>query len=141
VSALFLFLSCGTAPVARDPLVLQEIAPLPRAVAAALATPQIIIEIEPVYSIFRIIEVSEVNGVQRYFMVRVGPDRTGILTGGVGEIAEDDAFQRIIGNYRIAAVYGDFFRGEITGLTHRVGPMAFARIQTGEIVREIVTQL
>ena len=121
-----------------DPLILQEIAPLPRAVVVALAAPEIIIEREPIFANFRIIEVSEVNGVQRYFMVRMGADRAGITVGGGGEIAEDEAFQRVIGNYRIAAVYGDFFRGEITGLTHRIGANAFARIQTGEIVREVV---
>lgn len=122
----------------QDPLILQEIAPLPRVVVAALAAPAIIIEVEPVYTNFRIVEVSEVNGVQRYFMVRMGADRSGISVGGNGEIAEDEAFQRVIGNYRIAAVYGDFFRGEITSLTHRIGVNAYARIQTGEIVREII---
>jgi len=124
--------------VVQDPLILQEIAPLPRVVVAALAAPAIIIEVEPVYTNFRIVEVSEVNGVQRYFMVRMGADRSGISVGGNGEIAEDEAFQRVIGNYRIAAVYGDFFRGEITSLTHRIGVNAYARIQTGEIVREII---
>jgi len=139
---LFLLLSCRGAPepivVLHDPLVLQEIAPLPRAIVAALAIPQITIEIEPVYTNFRIIEVSEVNGVQRYFMVRMGAERSGINVGGTGQIAEDEAFQRIIGDYRIAALYGDFFRGEIIGLTHRIGVNAFARVQTGEIVREII---
>jgi hypothetical protein len=136
----FLLLSCRTPPiiVVQDLLTLQEIAPLPRVVAAALAAPAIIIEVEPVYTSFRIVEVSEVNGIQRYFMVRMGAERTGIRVGGSGEIAEDEGFQRVIGNYRIAAMYGDFFRGEITSLTHRIGVNAFARIQTGEIVREIL---
>jgi hypothetical protein len=137
----FILLSCRGAPepvvVLHDPLTLQEIAPLPRAVLATLAAPQVIIEVEPVYTNFRIVEVSEVNGVQRYFIVRVGANRAGISVGGNGEIAEDEAFQRVIGNYRIAAMYGDFFRAEITSLTHRIGVNAFARIQTGEIVREV----
>jgi hypothetical protein len=91
-----------------------------------------------VYATFRIVEVSEVNGVQRFFLVRIGAERTGIQIGVAGEIAEDEAFQRIIGNYRISEMYSDFFRGEIVDLTHRIGANAFVRVQTGERLREIV---
>jgi len=138
IGALVLFLfSCQTPPVEpviiiHDPLVLQEITPLPRAVVAR----QAVSEFEPVYSTFRIAEVSEVNGVQRFFLVRMGADRTGIQIGTAGEIAEDEAFQRIIGNYRIIELYADFFRSEIIDLTHRIGVTAFARVQIGEKVKE-----
>jgi hypothetical protein len=115
--------------VVQDPLVLQEISPLPRAVVVARNEVQ---EFEPVYVTFRIIEVSEVNGVQKYFIVRVGQDKTGVSVGVKGEIAEDSGFERIIGSYRILELYGDFFRCEIEELTHRIGGTAFVRVQTGE---------
>ena len=121
--------------VVQDPLALQEIAPLPRAAAAAKQQ-QAVLEFEPVYASFRIIEVSEINGVQKYFLVKAGADKTGISVGASGEVAEDAGFQKIIGNYKIVEVDGDFFRGEIVELTHRIGPGAYARVKTGEQVKD-----
>ena len=123
----FLFCSCKSMPP--DALVLQEIAPIPQAVIAAR---RVATELEPVYANFRIIEVSEVNGVQRFFMVRMGAERTGIQVGVTGEVGEDAAFQRVIGSFKIIELIGDFFRCEITELTHRIGTNAYARVQTGE---------
>ena len=130
LAAFFLFCSCGSLPP--DTLVLQEIAPIPRSVIAAQ---QPVTEYEPVYSNFRIIEVSEVNGVQRFFMVRLGAERTGIQVGVTGEVGEDATFQRVIGSFKIIELLGDFSRCEITELTHRIGTNAYARVQTGEKVK------
>jgi len=130
---LFMFCSCKSPPVINDPLVLQEVTPLPRPVIAAM---QAVLEYEPVYSVFRIIEVSEVNGVQRYCLVRIGADSTGIATGVTGDIGEDSSFQRIIGNFRIIELFDSFFRCEITELAYRIGANAHVRIQTGERVKE-----
>jgi hypothetical protein len=115
-------------PIIRDPLVLAEVTPLPRQVVAQEPPP----EYEAVYTVFRIIEVSEVSGVQRNFLVRIGADRTGITVGATGDIAEDAAFQKIIGNYRITEVYPEFFRCNIQELSYRIGSGAFVRVQTGE---------
>jgi hypothetical protein len=131
----FLALSCQGSPPA-EPIVLQEIAPIPRAV---LAAQQAVVEYEPVYSTFRIIEVSEVNGVQRFFLARIGTDRTIVKVGVTGDIGEDAEFQRIIGNYKIIELYGDFFRCEIVELTHRIGTNTLARIQTGEVIKGTTT--
>jgi len=137
-AVLFLLLAaCSTSPpepivIIHDPLVLQEIAPLPRTVVLAR---QAVTEFEPVYTTFRILEVSEENGVQKFFLARIGADRSGIQVGVTGEIAEDEAFQRIIGNYAIRELFPEFFRGEIRDLTHRIGHNAFARVKTGERLR------
>jgi hypothetical protein len=134
---LFLACSCMTpavqAPAAQDPLVLMEIAPLPRAVVAAQ---QAVTEYEPVYAVYRIIEVTEVNGVQKFFLVRFGADRAGIEVGVTGEIGEDASFQRIIGNYKIVELLGNFFSCEITELAYRIGTNAHARVVIGEKVKE-----
>ena len=137
--SLFFGISCKSAPpepiiIIQDPLVLQEIAPLPRTVVAR----QTVTEYEPIYSILRIIEVSEVNGVQKFFLVRSGSDKTGISVGVKGDIGEDESFQRIIGNYAIIELYGDFFRCEIVELAYRIGNNAYVRVQTGEMVKEVV---
>jgi hypothetical protein len=126
---LVLAYSCRT----EDVLVLQEIAPIPRVVVAAR---QAVTEYESVYSVFRIIEVTEVNGVQRFFLARIGADRTGVEVEAVGEIGDDAAFQRVIGNYKIVEMHGDFFRCEITELAYRIGSNAHARIKTGEKAKE-----
>jgi hypothetical protein len=112
--------------------------PLPRApvLSTNVVPAEVISEYEPVYAIFRIVEVSEVNGVQRYFIARIGMDRTGIQVGVIGEMAEDERFQRVIGNYRITEMFSDFFRGEIVELTYRIGSTAFVRVQTGERLRQ-----
>jgi hypothetical protein len=127
---LFLFFSCKT-PIIHDPLVLQEISPLPRSIVRQAVTAY-----EPVYSILRIIEVSEVNGVQKYFLVRLGADKTGVSVGVTGDIGEDSTFQRIIGSYTIIEMHGDFFRCEITELAYRIGANAHVRIKIGEKAKE-----
>jgi hypothetical protein len=124
-------------PIIQNPLTLQEIAPLPR--QAVVAAREVVQEFEPVYAVYRIIEVSEVNGVQRTFLVRIGNNRTGISIGVTGDIAEDEGFQKIIGNYKIAEIYGDFFRCDIEELDYRIGANAFIRIQTGEQLKAETT--
>jgi len=128
---VFLACSCKTAP--NNSLVIMEIAPLPKAVVAAQKN---IAEYEPVYAVYRIIEVTEVNGVQKFFLVRFGADKTGIEKGIAGEIGEDAAFPRIIGTFKIIELLGDFFRCEITELAYRIGPNAHARVVIGEKVKE-----
>jgi hypothetical protein len=131
-AAIILFAACsGKPPIIQDPLVLMEVAPLPRQVVAQEPTP----EYEPVYTIYRIIEVSEVGGVQRNFLVRFGADKTGVSVGVTGDIAEDSGFQKIIGNYRVTEVYTDFFRCNIQELSYRIGSTAFIRVQTGEKIK------
>jgi len=130
ISALLILIcSCKT----KDTLVLQEIAPLPKAVVAANQTVK---EFEPVYAVFRIVEVTEVNGVQKFFLVRFPTDRTGIEKGVTGEIGEDASFQRIIGDFKIVELLGNFFRCEITELAYRIGTNAQARVVIGEKVKE-----
>jgi hypothetical protein len=126
----FLVCSCKTPA---DTLALMEVAPLPRAVIAAQ---QAVTEYEPVYAAYRIVEVTEVNGVQRFFLVRFGADRTGVEVGVAGEIGEDASFQRVIGNYRIVEFLGNFFRCEITELAYRIGTNAHIRVVIGEKVKE-----
>lgn len=131
------FVSCKSEPppepivIVNDPLVLQELTALPRSM-----TPIPVQEYEPVYATYRIIEVSEVNGVQRYFLVRMGQDKTGIAVGVTESIAEDQAFQKIIGKYKIIEIFGDFFRCQIEELDYKIGNTAFIRIKTGEKLKE-----
>ncbi|MDR1624926.1 MAG: hypothetical protein LBT33_00160 [Spirochaetia bacterium] len=110
-----------------DPLVLEEIAPLPRRVVVNPAP-----EYEPVYSVMRIVEVSEVNGVQKFFLVRAASPGPHIRQGVRGEIAGDEEFKKIIGGFAIVEVYGDFFRCEALQLDYKIGVNAYIRIQTGE---------
>lgn len=142
VAFLTIFISCKTpeppAPPAppeplvifQDPLVLQEVEPLPRvAIAAATIVKE---EFEPIYAVFRILEVSEVNGVQLFFLVRIGNDRTGIEVGVSDSIAEDAEFEKIIGKYKIIEVMGDFFRCEIEELDYKLSGNNYIRLKIGE---------
>jgi hypothetical protein len=113
--------------LALDPLVLEEITPLPRSVVVNHAP-----EYEPVYSVMRIVEVSEVNGVQKFFLVRAVSPGPHIREGVKGEIAGDEEFKKVIGSFTIVEVYGDFFRCEARQLDYKIGVNAYIRIQTGE---------
>ncbi|MDR1179906.1 MAG: hypothetical protein LBK44_05315 [Spirochaetales bacterium] len=132
---LFIFVSllvsgCVLFPpefVVFDPLVLEEISPLPRTVVVNSVP-----EYEPVYSVMRIIEVSEVNGVQKFFLVRAVSPGPHIREGATGEIGGDEEFRKIIGSFKIIEVYGDFFRCEAVQLDYKIGAGACIRIQTGE---------
>jgi hypothetical protein len=117
--------------IVQDPLVLEEIAPLPRAV---IIKP--VLEYEPVYSVMRIIEVSEVNGVQKFFLARAGADRAHIAAGKAGEIGEEAEFKKIIGTCTIIEIFGDFFRCEVQQLDYKIGPSAHIRIRTGERLKQ-----
>ena len=133
VLAAFLCVCCAEPPapvVVFDPLVLEEIAPLPRAV---IIKP--VLEYEPVYSVMRIIEVSEVNGVQKFFLVRAGADKAQMREGLQADIGDDGEFRRIIGSCAIVESYVDFFRCEVRQLDYRIGPGAHIRVQTGERLR------
>jgi hypothetical protein len=129
--------SCKSGPeTVHDPLVLQEIAPIPRTVRAGpVAT-----EYEPVYSVMRIVEISEVNGVQKYILIRAGADRTGIDLDVAGDIGDDAAFQRVIGNFKIIEIHGNFIRCEIIELAYRIGPSAYVRIKIGEQLKEAASR-
>jgi len=129
VSAALLAGCAGdTAPVIIvDPLVIEEIAPLPRAVVI-----KPVLEYEPVYAVMRIIEVSEVNGVQKFFLARAGAEKALIREGEEADIGDDADFHKIIGNCAVVEVYGDFFRCEVRQLDYKIGPAAHIRIKTGE---------
>jgi hypothetical protein len=73
-----------------------------------------------------------VNGVQRYVLARIGTDKTNIKIDTTGDIALNESFAEVIGNYRIVEIYGTFFRCEIVSLNRRIGASAFIRIQIGE---------
>ena len=123
--------SCSSVDPKANALALLEIAPLPRAVVV-----KPVIEYEPVYSVLKIIEVSEVNGVQKYFLTKFGADKTGVSVGVTGDIAEDPEFTKIIGTYKIIEVYKDFFKSQIDMLSYKIGAVAYIRIKTGEKVKE-----
>ncbi len=143
LAVVLFFFSCKSEPpplplppppepiiIIENPLVLQELNPLPRSIV-----PVYVEEYEPVYTAFRVVEVSEVNGVQQYFLARIGTDRRGIEIGVTESIAEDEAFDRIIGKFRIIEIFGDFFRCEIEELDYKIGGTAFIRVKTGERIK------
>jgi hypothetical protein len=137
VCLILISFSCKSEPppepiiIIEDPLVLQELNPLLRSIV-----PVYVAEYEPVYAVFRIIEVSEVDGVQRYFLARLGADRTGIEVGLSESIAEDEAFSKIIGKYQIVDISGNFFQCEILELDYKIGTTAYIRVKVGEKLKE-----
>lgn len=130
---LFLLFSCKSPPVVIiDPLILDDIMPLPRTAVVKK------IEIfEPIYSIHKISEVTEENGVQKYFLAKIGDDRVNIKSGVINDISDTATFEQIIGTYTIVDVYQDFFRAKIDTLTYKLGIDAHVRVKIGERLKEL----
>jgi hypothetical protein len=126
-----LTMSCRGTPEANT-LTLLELSPLPR----QLVDKPAVSEYEPVYTVLKVVEISEINGVQRSFLVRFGTDRTGIKVGLDGDIAADAAFSNIIGICKVSEISGNFFRCQIQELSHKMGANAYVRIKTGERLKE-----
>lgn len=125
--------SCETPPpppIIIDTLVLDELQPKPREIVVKKE-----VEYEPVFASLKIIEVSEENGVQKKIIVRIGPDRKGLAIGVKGDIAEDEAFQKVIGTYRITELFADFFTAEIEVLNYKIGSTAWIRYKIGEKIK------
>lgn len=127
---LFLF-SCKSPPIIIDLLVLDDIMPLPR--AAVIRKVEIF---EPIYSVHKISEVTEENGVQKYFLARIGDERVNVKFGMTNDISDTVTFEQIVGTYTIIDVYQDFFRAKIDTLTYKLGADAHVRIKIGERLKE-----
>lgn len=133
VAAIAALVACKSPPpppIIVDPLVLDEISPKPREVVV-----QKVLEYEPIYAVLKIVEVAEENGVQKSFLVKLGADRTALAVGVKGEIAEDEAFAKVIGAYKVKEIYGDFMKAEIETLNYKIGANAWIRYKIGEKLR------
>lgn len=124
-----LCLSCKTT---MGSIAMQEIKPLPREVV--IATP---IEYDPIYTMLKIREVAEENGVQKYLYAKLDGDISEITAGVMGEISVEATFSEIIGTFKVISKDGGFVRGSIESLTYKVPSNSFIRIQTGQKAKEV----
>lgn len=124
VSVLF---SCKTV----TPAVLLEIKPLPQEVVIEQKE-----EYEPVFSVMKVLEISEVNGVQKYIIARLEADGADIQPDALGEIAADSSFAEPIGTIKVLSKTGDFLRCVIDTSTHKIPDTAYIRVQIGQKPKE-----
>jgi len=130
LSAL-LVVSCASGKIVEDPLALLEVTPLPKSVVI-----QKKVEYVPIYGVMRVLEVSEVNGVQKYLLAKAGDVKTGLAAGVTGDIGTDAAFGTVIGTFKIVSVTNGFVKGSIESVTQKVPPNAYIRIQNGQQEKE-----
>lgn len=124
LSAVF---SCKTV----TPVTLLEIKPLPREVVIEKKQ-----EYEPVFSVMKILEISEVNGVQKYIIARLEADGAEIKPDALGEIAADTFFAEPIGTVKVLSKTGNFLRCSIETSTHKIPDNAYIRVQIGQKPKE-----
>lgn len=122
-----LFISC-TSTV---PVTLLEIKPLPREVVI-----QKKLEYEPIFSIMKVLEISEVNGVQKYIIAKLDTDVEEIKIESMGEIAGNNSFDEILGTIKVISKTGGFLKCSIETSTHKIPINSYIRIQIGQKARE-----
>ena len=84
----------------------------------------------------KILEISEVNGVQKYVIAKVEADGKDIENSAMGEIAADLSFENPLGIIKVISRTGDFLRCSIESSTHKIPNNSYIRIQIGEKEKE-----
>lgn len=124
-----IFLACNT--VKKVSVSLLEIKPLPREVVIEKKT-----EYDPVYSVMKIVEVSEENGIQKYLYAKLEKDSPEVVSGKLGEISSNTSFEEILGTFKIVSKSRGFVRGNIESLTHKIPSNSYVRVQIGQKAKE-----
>lgn len=113
-------------------LTLAEIKPLPKEVVVEVKQ-----EFEPVYSVMKILEVSEVNGVQKFVIAKLDKvEGKEIAIEMVGEISDDISFEKVLGTFKVTSKAGGFLKGSIETLTHKIPTNSYIRVQIGQKAKE-----
>ena len=121
----FVFISCKTSQLTM--ITLTEIKPLPKEVIIEKK-----LEYEPIYTNMKILEVSEVNGVQKNIIAKIESDIDSIQVDMLGEISYDNAFSEIIGTVKVTGIRGGFLEGVIESSTHKIPVNSYLRFQIGQ---------
>ena len=124
--SIMLFLCTSTTSVA-----LLEIKPLPKEVVI-----QKKVEYEPIFSIMKILEISEVNGIQKYIITKLDADSDEINIEAMGEIAATNSFDEVLGTVKVVSKTGEFLKCSIENSTHKIPANSYIRIQIGQKARE-----
>lgn len=124
--SIMLFSCTSTTSVA-----LLEIKPLPKEVVI-----QKKVEYEPIFSIMKILEISEVNGIQKYIITKLDADSDEINIEAMGEIAATNSFDEVLGTVKVVSKTGEFLKCSIENSTHKIPANSYIRIQIGQKTRE-----
>ena len=124
--SIMLFSCTSTTSVA-----LLEIKPLPKEVVI-----QKKVEYEPIFSIMKILEISEVNGIQKYIITKLDADSDEINIEAMGEIAATNSFDEVLGTVKVVSKTGEFLKCSIENSTHKIPANSYIRIQIGQKERE-----
>ena len=124
--SIMLFSCTSTTSVA-----LLEIKPLPKEVVI-----QKKVEYEPIFSLMKILEISEVNGIQKYIITKLDADSDEINIDVLGEIAATNSFDEVLGTIKVISKAGGFLKCSIENSTHKIPANSYIRIQIGQKARE-----
>ena len=124
--SIMLFSCTSTTSVA-----LLEIKPLPKEVVI-----QKKVEYEPILSIMKILEISEVNGIQKNIITKLDADSDEINIEAMGEIAATNSFDEVLGTVKVVSKTGEFLKCSIENSTHKIPANSYIRIQIGQKTRE-----
>ena len=90
----------------------------------------------PIFSIMKILEISEVNGIQKYIITKLDADSDEINIDVLGEIAATNSFDEVLGTIKVISKAGGFLKCSIENSTHKIPANSYIRIQIGQKARE-----
>lgn len=117
ILTVLLFASCLTNK--EEPLVvpyeIAEVKPLPEKVEKVVVK-----EKEYDYIVSSVAEVEVVDGVQKYFFIKLGYAKEGIKNNMEGKIFNDVKQEELIGKFKLIEVYKNFSKALITELNFKI---------------------
>lgn len=128
---VFVF-SCKSAPeiVEEEPEVIaiayeiEELEPLPEKIVKVVVKPK-----EYDYIVSSVAEVEEIDGVQKYFYIKLGYSKEGITRNMEGKIFNDMEQKEQIGTFKLVEVFKSFSKAQITELNFKLSNSATVQFE------------
>lgn len=124
LSALLLF-SCASAPeeeIIEFAFELEELEALPEKKKVVVVVVEEEVEYE--YIVTSVAEVEEVDGVQKYFYIKLGYSREGLVRDLHGKIYNDVERKEQIGTFKLIEVFMSFSKAKILELNFKLNSEA-----------------
>lgn len=98
---------------------LEEMEPLPEKIVKVVEVPK-----EYEYIVSSVAEVEEIDGVQKYFYIKLGYSKQGIVRNLNGKIFNDMDQKEQIGTFKLVEVFKSFSKAQITELNFKLNSSA-----------------
>lgn len=119
LTLLLILFSCMTKDDIEFNYEIAELEPLPEKKVVVVEKPK-----EYEYIVASVAEVEEVDGVQKYFYIKLGYSKEGIERNMEGKIFNDLEQKEQIGTFKLVEVFKSFSKAEVTELNFKLNNSA-----------------